>query len=78
MYFGGVVAMLSLIAWNPLMNPILLIGLGLLFLIPGGIDGTTQMFGTRESTNTLRVITGLLLGTGIVLNANGVVRLLLG
>ena len=78
MYFGGLVVMLTLIVLEPPISPILLATVGLLFLIPGGVDGTTQMFSDRESTNTLRVITGLLLGTGIVLSANGVVRLLLG
>jgi len=30
-----------------------------LLLAPTGIDGTTQLFGWRESTNTLRLITGV-------------------
>lgn len=32
--------------------------------IPMAVDGGTQLIGLRESTNTLRVITGVLLGTG--------------
>lgn len=30
--------------------------------IPIGIDGTTQLFGLRESSNTLRIITGVIVG----------------
>lgn len=55
-----------------LLSPTLSIILGVGLLLPGGIDGTTQMFGNRESTNLLRLITGLLLGVGIVLFAEGV------
>lgn len=38
---------------------------GLLFLIPMTIDGLTQAFGLRESTNSLRVTTGFLFGLGM-------------
>jgi uncharacterized membrane protein len=31
-------------------------------LIPIGIDGTGQLFGLWESTNIIRVITGLIIG----------------
>lgn len=37
----------------------------LLFLLPMAIDGTTQLFGWRESNLALRVTTGLLFGFGI-------------
>jgi uncharacterized membrane protein len=36
----------------------------LLFILPMALDGTTQMFGLRESTWYLRVITGTLFGLG--------------
>jgi uncharacterized membrane protein len=36
----------------------------ILFILPMAIDGTTQMFGLRESTWYLRVITGTLFGLG--------------
>jgi uncharacterized membrane protein len=50
------------------------ISLGILALFPGGIDGTTQMLGDRESTNMLRGITGFLMGAGTVLLVYGVVH----
>ena len=37
----------------------------LLFLVPMALDGTTQLFGLRESNVYLRVITGTLFGFGI-------------
>ncbi len=36
-----------------------------LALIPTAIDGTTQLFGMRESTNALRLWTGLILGVAM-------------
>lgn len=38
----------------------------LLLILPLALDGTTQMFGWRESTWELRVITGVLFGLGNV------------
>ena len=37
----------------------------ILFLLPMALDGGTQLFGWRESNDTLRVITGVLFGLGI-------------
>lgn len=36
----------------------------LLMLLPMALDGTSQMFGLRESTDVLRVVTGTLFGLG--------------
>ena len=38
--------------------------LWLLLILPMALDGTTQMFGWRESTWALRVVTGTLFGSG--------------
>src|SRR5438067_2295751 len=40
--------------------------LWVLMLLPMAIDGTTQLFGLRESTWELRVLTGTLFGLGNV------------
>jgi len=39
---------------------------------PTFIDGTTQFFGYRESTNTLRFTTGLIAGIGLLILAKGI------
>jgi len=38
--------------------------LAVLLFLPTGLDGTTQLFGWRESTNLLRLITGFPYGIG--------------
>lgn len=47
---------------NLTINDLMLLGIAL--LIPMAIDGTTQLFGLRESNNYLRLITGFLGGIG--------------
>jgi uncharacterized membrane protein len=37
-----------------------------LFVVPAAVDGLTQLFGLRESTWYLRLITGFIFGTGLV------------
>ena len=39
----------------------------MILMIPVAIDGTTQYFGPRESTNTLRFITGFVGGVGLII-----------
>jgi len=78
MYFAGSLMILSFPFRGELLSPILSTMFGAALLLPGGIDGTTQMFGNRESNNLLRVVTGLLLGVGVVLFAEGVLFILIG
>jgi len=44
--------------------------LAILMIIPMLIDGISQLFGKRDSNNTIRFFTGLLAGTGIVVIGN--------
>ena len=37
-----------------------------LFILPGYIDGITQFLFKRKSNNTLRLISGILMGVGLV------------
>jgi len=41
--------------------------IGIILLIPSAIDGGTQLFEMRESNNTLRFITGILGGIGLIM-----------
>ncbi|WP_424016199.1 DUF2085 domain-containing protein (plasmid) [Halorientalis pallida] len=77
MYLGGILTMLAYLLWEPVFQGILSLVVGGLLLVPGGVDGTTQMFGDRESTNSLRAVTGLLLGMGVVILVYGFVTMLL-
>lgn len=72
MYSGGIISLITFPLWDPHLSSTLTFVLGCISLLPGGIDGTTQMFGERESTNRLRVLTGLLLGIGIAFIARSV------
>lgn len=67
MYSGGLLAILSFPVWSGGIPDSYTLLVGLLLITPAGIDGTTQMFGSRESNNKLRVTTGLFLGLGIPL-----------
>lgn len=43
-------------------------------MIPVAIDGVTQYFGPRESTNPLRFITGFIGGVGLIIFLKIIVR----
>jgi len=71
MYTGGISAILTYPVYIGFLTPLVSVGIGLLLMVPGGIDGTTQMFANRESTNNLRLLTGFPLGFGGVLFSGG-------
>ncbi|WP_188785466.1 DUF2085 domain-containing protein [Halobellus salinus] len=71
MYTAGLLTVLISLLWTFPLSPRLTSFLGGLLILPGGIDGVTQLVGDRESTNLLRILTGLLLGIGIVLMIKG-------
>lgn len=66
MYIGGLLMMGGVPIWKSA-APFTLLVVGVGLLLPGGVDGITQMFGDRESTNRLRAVTGFLLGGGVVI-----------
>lgn len=71
MYTAGLLTVLISLLWTLPLSPKLTSFLGGLLILPGGIDGVTQLVGDRESTNLLRILTGLLLGIGVVLIIKG-------
>jgi len=46
-------------------------------MVPVAIDGFTQYFGPRESTNTLRFITGFIGGVGLIIFFKIIIRWIL-
>lgn len=65
-YAGFLVGVLLMLAVRKLHHLRLPAWLALVLVAPLFIDGVTQGIGLRESTNELRVITGLLAGTALV------------
>ena len=65
-YISGI-ASIILIKFFPVPYSLTTLFLGILLLIPCAIDGFTQLFEMRESNNTLRFITGMLGGRGLIL-----------
>ena len=49
-----------------------------LMVLPTFSDGLTQLFGVRESNNTLRFATGLIAGIGLGILVKSIKRLLIG
>ena len=48
--------------------------ISMVLMIPVAIDGLTQYFGPRESTNTLRFITGFVGGVGLIIFLKIIIR----
>ncbi len=64
-YISGI-ATIILINLFPIPYSLTTLLLGIILLIPCAIDGFTQLFEMRESNNTLRFITGILGGIGLI------------
>lgn len=77
MYLGGILSVVLAVFWVDETNYMISIILGSILMVPGGIDGLTQMSGERESTNKLRAITGATLGVGVVLLSFGILYAIL-
>ena len=51
--------------------------ISMILMIPVAVDGVTQYFGPRESTNNLRFITGLIGGIGLIIFLKIIIRWIL-
>ncbi len=76
MYSSGILAILATQLWSISLQPVWILLAGVVFLIPSGVDGFTQLLGNRESTNRLRIVTGILLGIGVVLIVDSILIVL--
>ena len=73
-FYTGLVVFLI---WNwffELNHDINTIIISMILMIPVVIDGFTQYFGPRESTNTIRFITGFIGGIGLIIFLKIVIR----
>ena len=77
MYISGFLSIITSPIWYGVVPPSAFFTIGTILILPGGIDGTSQMFGDRESTNIARGITGFGLGAGIVCIVYGLVFVLI-
>lgn len=75
MYLGGILLLGVFPLLSSALSPESWLLLGLTMILPAGIDGTSQMFLQRESSNRLRLITGLFLGIGITLVVWGIISI---
>jgi uncharacterized membrane protein len=66
-FYISIIAYMIIAILIPIHYTIELTTIGFLLLIPAGIDGTTQLLELRESNNTLRFITGILGGIGLMI-----------
>ena len=48
--------------------------ISMILMMPAAIDGLTQYFGPRESTNNLRFITGFIGGMGLIIFLKIIIR----
>ena len=51
--------------------------LSMILMVPVAIDGLTQYFGPRESTNNLRFVTGFIGGVGLIIFLKIILRWIL-
>ena len=73
-FYTGLVVFL---VWNHffrLNHDIVTLLISMILMIPVAIDGFTQYFGPRESTNTLRFITGFIGGIGLIIFLKIIIR----
>lgn len=73
-FYTGLVVFL---VWNHffrLNSDIFTLLISMILMIPVAIDGFTQYFGPRESTNTLRFITGFIGGIGLIIFLKIIIR----
>lgn len=51
--------------------------ISMILLVPAAVDGITQYFGPRESTNNLRFTTGFVGGVGLIIFLKIILRWIL-
>ena len=73
-FYTGLIVFLIWNCFFELNNDIGTLLISMILMIPVAIDGITQYFGPRESTNTLRFITGFIGGIGLIIFLKIIIR----
>lgn len=73
-FYTGLVAYLTVSFFYHHAYNLEMLLISMILMIPVTIDGVTQYFGPRESTNTLRFITGFIGGIGLIIFLKIIIR----
>ncbi len=66
-FYTGLVAYLILHVFYNHPYDLKMLFISIILMVPTAIDGLTQYYGPRESTNTIRFITGFIGGIGLIM-----------
>jgi uncharacterized membrane protein len=73
-FYAGLAVYLIWSCFNSLTYDINTLIISIILMVPVSIDGFTQYFGSRESTNPIRFITGFIGGIGLIVFLKIVIR----
>lgn len=76
-FYAGLIAYLIINHFIRHAYDINILMISIILMIPVAIDGFTQYFGPRESTNGLRFITGFIGGIGLIIFLKTILRWIL-
>ena len=76
-FYTGLIAYLIANKFYPHGYDFNMLLISMVLMIPVAIDGLTQYFGPRESTNNLRFITGFVGGVGLIIFLKIIIRWIL-
>ena len=76
-FYTGLATYLILNSFYPHNYDLNMLLISLVLMIPVAIDGLTQYFGPRESTNNLRFVTGFVGGIGLIIFLKIIIRWIL-
>ena len=73
-FYAGLIVYLTYYYTHPHDYNLTILFISMILMVPVAVDGLTQYFGKRESTNTLRFITGFIGGIGLIIFLKIVIR----
>lgn len=76
-FYTGLVVYLIWSLFNSHSYDLNMLIISMILMIPVAVDGMTQYFGPRESTNTIRFITGFIGGIGLIIFLKIMIRWIL-